>query len=138
MISMDQNLADAFPDSGAIAALGAESLGRLLERHRGRLRKLVALRLDPRLHGRVDPSDVIQDAYLDAAALSIQAMALARLGRADEAERRLCQTKGHLAKQPQTGAAKMWAYRLIAGRLAREADAVVRLDPIFPADPFAR
>ena len=40
--------------------------GELLERHRSRLRKLVVLRLDQRLRGRVDPSDVIQEAFLDA------------------------------------------------------------------------
>src|SRR5262245_56172611 len=40
--------------------------GALLERHRSRLRRMVALRLDPRLQGRIDPSDVIQDAYLEA------------------------------------------------------------------------
>jgi RNA polymerase sigma-70 factor (ECF subfamily) len=38
----------------------------LLERYRGRLRRMVALRLDPRLQGRVDASDVIQEGYLDA------------------------------------------------------------------------
>ena len=36
-----------------------------------------------------------------------------------------------------TMAAPDWPDRLIARRLAREAQAVVRLDPIFPADPFA-
>jgi RNA polymerase sigma-70 factor (ECF subfamily) len=40
--------------------------GQLLERHRARLRKMAVLRLDPRLQGRVDPSDVIQEAFLDA------------------------------------------------------------------------
>jgi len=39
----------------------------LLDEYRGRLRRMVALRLDPRLQGRVDPSDVIQEAYIDAA-----------------------------------------------------------------------
>jgi RNA polymerase sigma-70 factor (ECF subfamily) len=39
----------------------------LLEAHRGRLRRMVALRLDRRLLGRVDPSDVIQEASLEAA-----------------------------------------------------------------------
>jgi RNA polymerase sigma-70 factor (ECF subfamily) len=29
---------------------------------------MVALRLDPRLHGRIDPSDVIQETYLEASA----------------------------------------------------------------------
>src|SRR5271167_1852758 len=42
-------------------------LGTLLARHGDRLRRMVALRLDRRLQGRVDPSDVIQDAYLEAA-----------------------------------------------------------------------
>ena len=40
--------------------------GDLLERHRERLRRMVALRLDRRLQGRIDPSDVIQEAYLEA------------------------------------------------------------------------
>ncbi len=40
--------------------------GELLAEHRVRLRRMVALRLDRRLMGRVDPSDVIQDAYLAA------------------------------------------------------------------------
>src|SRR3954451_14416915 len=38
----------------------------LLERYRSRLRRMVALRLDPRLKGRVDASDVIQEGYLTA------------------------------------------------------------------------
>lgn len=42
-------------------------LGQLLERDRERLRRMVALRLDRRLNGRVDPSDVIQEAQLEAA-----------------------------------------------------------------------
>ena len=40
--------------------------GELLARYRDRLRRMVALRLDRRLQGRVDPSDVIQEAMLDA------------------------------------------------------------------------
>jgi RNA polymerase sigma-70 factor (ECF subfamily) len=42
--------------------------GTLLERHRKRLRRMVALRLDQRLQGRLDASDVIQEAYLEAMA----------------------------------------------------------------------
>jgi RNA polymerase sigma-70 factor (ECF subfamily) len=42
--------------------------GALLERHRQRLRRLIALRLDQRLQGRIDASDVIQEAYLEASA----------------------------------------------------------------------
>jgi RNA polymerase sigma-70 factor (ECF subfamily) len=40
--------------------------GRLLEQHRGRLRALVALHIDPRVHARVDPSDVVQEALAEA------------------------------------------------------------------------
>jgi RNA polymerase sigma-70 factor, ECF subfamily len=41
---------------------GLESL---LEQYRARLRRMIKLRLDRRLQGRVDPSDVIQEAYLE-------------------------------------------------------------------------
>src|SRR5262245_20300179 len=50
----------------ARAAGGDEpALAELFQRHRKRLRQMVGLRLDRRLAGRVDPSDVLQDAYLD-------------------------------------------------------------------------
>jgi RNA polymerase sigma-70 factor (ECF subfamily) len=39
----------------------------LLARDRERLRRMVALRLDQNLQGRLDPEDVLQDAYLEAA-----------------------------------------------------------------------
>jgi RNA polymerase sigma-70 factor (ECF subfamily) len=45
-----------------------EAWGQLLTRHRDRLRRLIALRLDPRLQSRVDPSDVLQEVYLEASA----------------------------------------------------------------------
>jgi RNA polymerase sigma-70 factor (ECF subfamily) len=38
----------------------------LVARHRDRLRRMVALRMDRRLQGRIDASDVIQEAYLEA------------------------------------------------------------------------
>jgi RNA polymerase sigma-70 factor (ECF subfamily) len=41
-------------------------LGTLLNQDRERLRRMVALRLDSRIAGRVDPSDIIQDAQLEA------------------------------------------------------------------------
>ncbi len=44
------------------------SWGEFLARHRDRLRRMVALRLDERLRGRIDPSDVIQEAFLEASA----------------------------------------------------------------------
>jgi RNA polymerase sigma-70 factor, ECF subfamily len=44
-----------------------ESLGALLTRHEGRLRRMVAFRLDPRLQGKVATEDVLQEVYLAAA-----------------------------------------------------------------------
>jgi RNA polymerase sigma-70 factor (ECF subfamily) len=41
--------------------------GAVLAGHRDRLRRMVVLRLDRRLQGRIDPSNVIQEAYLEAA-----------------------------------------------------------------------
>jgi RNA polymerase sigma-70 factor (ECF subfamily) len=38
----------------------------LVAQHHDRLRRMVALRLDPRLQGRIDPSDVLQESYLEA------------------------------------------------------------------------
>jgi RNA polymerase sigma-70 factor, ECF subfamily len=50
------------------AARGDQAaLRSLLERHRERLRRMVALRLDCKLSARVDASDVVQEALLDAA-----------------------------------------------------------------------
>src|SRR5437588_8507035 len=42
--------------------------GQLLERHRPKLRRMVAVRLDRRLAARVDPSDVVQESMAEAAA----------------------------------------------------------------------
>jgi RNA polymerase sigma-70 factor (ECF subfamily) len=41
--------------------------GRVLERHRQKLKRMVAVRLDRRVAARVDPSDVVQEALADAA-----------------------------------------------------------------------
>ena len=43
------------------------ALAELFTHYRARLRRLVQLRLDPRLAARLDPSDVLQEVYLDAA-----------------------------------------------------------------------
>jgi RNA polymerase sigma-70 factor (ECF subfamily) len=42
------------------------ALGELLDRYRGRLRHMVRLRMDRRIRGRVDPSDVIQETFVEA------------------------------------------------------------------------
>jgi RNA polymerase sigma-70 factor (ECF subfamily) len=50
------------------AAAGEEAaLRELFFRHRDRLKRMVHLRLSRRLAGRVDDSDILQDAYLEAA-----------------------------------------------------------------------
>jgi RNA polymerase sigma-70 factor (ECF subfamily) len=41
-----------------------QALAELFARYRERLRRMVHLRLDRRLQGRIDPSDVLQEAYL--------------------------------------------------------------------------
>src|SRR5438132_765125 len=51
------------PECAEAAAWGAH-----LNEHQDRLRRMVAFRLDPRLRGRVDAADVVQEAYLQAAA----------------------------------------------------------------------
>src|SRR5215831_4861977 len=45
----------------------AAALGALFAHYRDRLRQMIRLRLDRRLYGRLDPSDVLQEAYLDVA-----------------------------------------------------------------------
>jgi RNA polymerase sigma-70 factor (ECF subfamily) len=44
----------------------AAALNELFARYRDRLRRMVDLRLDRRLSARVDPSDVVQDGFVDA------------------------------------------------------------------------
>jgi RNA polymerase sigma-70 factor (ECF subfamily) len=41
------------------------ALEQIFTQHRGRLRRMVDIRLDRRLQARIDASDVIQDAYMD-------------------------------------------------------------------------
>jgi len=54
------------PDTDELLAdLHAPEL--LLARHRDRLRRMVAIRLDPRLAARADPSDIVQEALAAAA-----------------------------------------------------------------------
>ncbi len=52
----------------ALAIAGDKpALVALFDQYRRRLRQMVRLRLDRRLQGRVDPSDVLQEAFMDAA-----------------------------------------------------------------------
>jgi RNA polymerase sigma-70 factor (ECF subfamily) len=67
----------------------------LLEKYRGRLRRMIAARLDPRLTARLDPSDVVQETLADAAQ----------------------QLPDYLRDRPLPF--YPWLYRLAADRLAR-------------------
>jgi RNA polymerase sigma-70 factor (ECF subfamily) len=49
---------------GKARAGDGEALAELWSHYRGRLRAMVRLRLDRRLQGRLDPSDVLQDAFV--------------------------------------------------------------------------
>ena len=63
--------ADPTPDDAGLLqrarAGDGGAWGSLLMRHEPRLLRMVTFRLDPRLHGRVDAADVVQDAFVAAA-----------------------------------------------------------------------
>jgi RNA polymerase sigma-70 factor (ECF subfamily) len=64
---MDSGTSDIRTDDDLLEAArdGDENaLAVLVERHRERLERMVRLRMDRRLQGRVDPADVVQEAYL--------------------------------------------------------------------------
>lgn len=67
---MEAVTADNSSETGRLLQCAAdgdqEGWGSLLIRHEERLRRMVAYRMDRRLQGRVDPLDVLQDAYVTA------------------------------------------------------------------------
>lgn len=63
---MRANALDSDDLLGLAAQGDQEAVGQLLGRHRDRLRRMVAMRLDERVQQRVDPSDVVQEALTDA------------------------------------------------------------------------
>jgi RNA polymerase sigma-70 factor (ECF subfamily) len=62
MTEADDGLRQAFDRA---AAADPAAVGELFHRHRERLRRMIGLRLDHRLRGRLDPSDVLQEAFLE-------------------------------------------------------------------------
>jgi RNA polymerase sigma-70 factor, ECF subfamily len=50
------------------AAGGAAAWGLLLTTHQERLARMIEFRMDPRLRGRIDAADVLQDAFVEASA----------------------------------------------------------------------
>jgi RNA polymerase sigma-70 factor (ECF subfamily) len=66
---MDLLAADSAETSRLLARMrtgDASACGELFKRHRPYLRRLVEFRIDPRLRARVDPSDVVQEAQMEA------------------------------------------------------------------------
>ena len=63
-------MTDSQPDTEELlrrASQGSrDARSQLLQRHRARLRRMVAFRLDERLLARVDPSDVVQESLAEA------------------------------------------------------------------------
>jgi len=43
------------------------ALAELFDRYRPKLARMIAIRFDSRLHGKVDPEDILQDAFVEAA-----------------------------------------------------------------------
>ena len=65
-MSESQNGSDSYDLLTHAAKGDKEALRLLFDGHRERLKRMVALRLDPRLSARIDPSDVVQEALIDA------------------------------------------------------------------------
>ena len=63
---MDNNSAETARLLEQVRGGDQVAVNELLARHRPRLRRMVELRPDRRLHARIDESDVIQEAYVDA------------------------------------------------------------------------
>lgn len=63
---MDIDSADRVEVVNRLREGGEQALAELFSHHRERLKRMVSFRLDRRLNGRVDASDVLQEAYLDA------------------------------------------------------------------------
>src|SRR5262245_50653982 len=61
---MNKQVADLRELLEQSAADDSVAVGELFDLHRDRLRRMIHLRLDLRLQGRLDPSDVLQEAFL--------------------------------------------------------------------------
>lgn len=64
---MENNSSESVDEIERARAGDREALSTLLARHRDRLRRMVEIRLDTRLQGRLDASDVVQEAFVDVA-----------------------------------------------------------------------
>ena len=62
---MENNSADTVALLNRARAGDGHALNEVFTRHRDRLCRMVEMRLDRRVQARIDPSDVVQDAYVD-------------------------------------------------------------------------
>jgi RNA polymerase sigma-70 factor (ECF subfamily) len=140
-----------------------QALVALFTRHRDRLRRMVRLRLDRRLQGRIDPSDVLQDAYLDVARRAGEYVASPSLPvflwlRLITGQRLMALHRQHLGAQMRDAGQEVSLYRgalpqatsvslaaLLLGRLtsptqaAQRAEMQIRLQEVINAmDPLDR
>jgi RNA polymerase sigma-70 factor (ECF subfamily) len=93
-----------------------QALSELFTRHRDRLRRMVQMRLDWRLQARIDASDVIQDAFVEAATrlgdyLEDPAMPLFLWLRFLVGERLMILHRHHLGAQMRDAAREIALYR---------------------------
>ena len=58
--------ADAKTDLDSLIEGGEAALGAVFARHQGPLERMIAFRLDERVRGRVDPEDILQEAFIEA------------------------------------------------------------------------
>jgi RNA polymerase sigma-70 factor, ECF subfamily len=122
--------------------------GELLSKHRARLRRMIELRLDPRLHGRLDASDVLQDAMVDVAArlddyleepklpffLWMRLVAAERLARVHRhhlgAKMREAGREVSLYREPLPAASSFALASMLLGRLSSPSHAAVRAEQL--------
>ena len=64
---MSDNASDSAALINRATAGDEQALAALFTKHRDRLRRMLDFRMDQRLRGRIDPSDVLQEAMLVAA-----------------------------------------------------------------------
>jgi RNA polymerase sigma-70 factor (ECF subfamily) len=64
--AMTQAAEDANENQPSESEEEGQAVGRLFQEHRDRLKLVVRLRMDQRLRGRIDASDVLQEAYVEA------------------------------------------------------------------------
>jgi RNA polymerase sigma-70 factor (ECF subfamily) len=123
----------------------ATAAGELFALHRDRLRRMVGLRLDRRLQGRLDASDVLQEAFLDvqqkAADFGEKGMPAYLWLRLVVAERLLALHRRHLGAKIRDAGQEVSLYRgglpaasthslanLLLGRMTSPSEAAVRAE----------